>query len=39
MQKDYLYQLKDLKEIKNEIIFKPKTIDLRIQKLAFIDEK
>jgi hypothetical protein len=39
MQKDYLCQLKDLKEIKNEIIFKPKTIDLRIQKLAFIDEK
>jgi hypothetical protein len=39
MQKDYLFQLKDLKEIKNEIIFKPKTIDLRIQKLAFIDEK
>ncbi|NGX56316.1 MAG: hypothetical protein K1060chlam5_00554 [Candidatus Anoxychlamydiales bacterium] len=39
MQIDYLHQLKDIEDIKNEIIFKPKTIDLRIQKLAFIDEK
>ncbi len=39
MQKDYLTQIESIKDVENNIVFDTKVIDLRISKLAFIDEK